>query len=354
MSSSGSSPSHHQRTEEAESEELPGGDMQCGEMQGGGTQSSSQSGARTRATLRTSQRRRGDASGGRRTVSQRAPHRPVEEGLIIDVDALIEVVQPREPLWNMANRFHADQPTTRQLWDEVCLEVVENWEELDARARDFVRDRVFIRWRSLRDRFKRDFNKEMQAPSGSRGRRSTPYKHYRALSFLRSTMVSKSTICSTREPASELPPSGGIPSETATGDHIEVSNPSVPSLLSRPSIPSTSTGAAGQSSSHEAAGDYLEFPLPHPSDTAATSRPTFGSGRQRLRDQERMTLSDCLNLNSTVQNAFRILGKQLTSGLNMINQSIMELRSYMERMNAESNQMPRHIFFSQLSGKWKV
>ncbi|XP_073435196.1 uncharacterized protein [Dendrobates tinctorius] len=158
-------------------------------------------------------------------------------------------------------------------------------------------------------------------------------------------MVSRSTICSTREPAFELPPSGVIPSETATGDHIEVSDPSVPSLLSRLSIPSTSTGAAGQSSSHEAAGDYLEFPLPHPSDTAATSRPTFGSGRQRQKDQERMTLSDCLNLNSTIQNAFRILGQQLTSGLNMINQSIMELRSYMEWLNAESNQTPIHIFF---------
>ncbi|XP_073445209.1 uncharacterized protein [Dendrobates tinctorius] len=248
---------------------------------GSGTLLSSQSGDRTRAPPRTSQRRRGDASGGRRTVSQRAPDIPVEEGMMIDVDTLIEAVQPREPLWDMVNRYHADQPTTRRLWDEVCSEVIENWEVLNARARDFVRDRVIIRWRSLRDRFKRDFNKEMQAPSGSRGRRSSQYKHYRALLFLRSMMVSRSTICSTREPVSELPPSGGIPSETATVEHIEVSNPSVPSLLSRPSVPSTSTGAAGQSSSHEAAGDDLQYPLPHPSDIAATSVPTFGSGRQR-------------------------------------------------------------------------
>ncbi|XP_073407915.1 uncharacterized protein [Dendrobates tinctorius] len=334
-------------SQEAESEELPGGDMQGGEMQGGGAQSSSESGARTRATPRTSQRRQGAASGGRRADSQRAPQRHVEEAVVIDVDLLIEVVQPREPLWNMANRLHADQPTTRRLWDEVCSEVVENWEELDARARDFVRDRVIIRWRSLRDRFKRDFNKEMQAPNGSGGHRSTRYKHYRALSFLRSTMVSRSTVCSTREPASELAPSGGIPCETAPGDHMEVSNPSLPSLLSRPSIPSTSTGAAGQTSSHEAAGDDL-FPVPHPSDTAATSRPTFGSGRQRLRGLERMTLSDCLSLNSYIQNGFHTYGQQLASGLNMINQSIMELRSYMERMNAESNQTQRHIFFQSV------
>ncbi|XP_073433109.1 uncharacterized protein [Dendrobates tinctorius] len=246
----------------------------------------------------------------------------------------------------MANRLHADQPTTRWLRDEVCSSVIENWEELNARARDFVRDRVITR-RLLRDRFKRDYNKEMQTPTGSGGRRGPQYKNYRALGFLRSTMVCRSTIFSTREPASELRPSGVIPSETALGDHIEVSDPSVPTLLSRPSIPSTSTGAAGQTSSHEAAGDDL-FPVPHPSDIAATSRPTFGSGRQRLWSQERMTLSDCLSLNSSVQHGFHTYGQQLSSGLTMINQSIMELRRYMEQMNLESNQTPRHIFFQSV------
>ncbi|XP_073427871.1 uncharacterized protein [Dendrobates tinctorius] len=150
MSSSDSSPSHHQRTEEAE--ELAGGDMQGGETQGGGAQSSSQSGACTRATPRTSQCRRGDASGGRQTVSQRTPRRPIEEGLQIDTDDLIHEVETQEPLWNMRNRLHADQPTTQRLWDEVCSAVVENWEELNEGARDLVRDRFIARWWSLRDR----------------------------------------------------------------------------------------------------------------------------------------------------------------------------------------------------------
>ncbi|XP_073414634.1 uncharacterized protein [Dendrobates tinctorius] len=193
-----------------------------------------------------------------------------------------------------------------------------------------------------------DYNKEIQTPSGSSGGRQGPqYKNYKALVFLRSTMACRSTICSTRESASELRPSGVIPSETAPGDHIEVSDPSVPTLLSHPSIPSTSTGAAGQTSSHEAAGDDL-FPVPHPSDIAATSRPTFGSGRQRLRSQERLTLSDCLNLSSTVQHGFHTYGQRLSSGLTMINQSIMELRRYMEQMNLESNQTPRHTFFQSV------
>ncbi|XP_077148229.1 uncharacterized protein LOC143808937 [Ranitomeya variabilis] len=129
----------------------------------------------------------------------------------------------------MSDRRHADQLLTRRLWEEVCSAVMDNWEELDAGAQDLARNRIIVRWRSIRDRFKREFNKEMQAPSGSRGRRSR-YKHARALSFLRSTLLSRSTFCSTREPASELQPSGAIPRESATGDHVAPSV-SAPSLL---------------------------------------------------------------------------------------------------------------------------
>ncbi|XP_077126147.1 uncharacterized protein LOC143782521 [Ranitomeya variabilis] len=160
----------------------------------------------------------------------------------------------------MSDRRHADQLVTRRLWEEVCSAVLDNWEELDAGAQDLARNKVIVQWRSLRDRFKREFNKEIQAPSGSRGRRS-------------------STVCSTREPASALHPSGAISQESATGDHVDPSV-SVPSLLCDPSAPSTSAGAAGRTSSLEAAGDELQFPLPHPSETAATSRPPLGSGQE--------------------------------------------------------------------------
>ncbi|XP_077155665.1 uncharacterized protein LOC143818141 isoform X2 [Ranitomeya variabilis] len=126
---------------------------------------------------------------GAHSASQRAPEQAEEEEGI-DVDTLIQEVQNQEPLWNMADRRHADQFVTRRLWDEVCSAVLENREELDAGAQDLARNRVIVRWRSLRDRFKREFNKEMQAPSGSRGCRSR-YKYARALSFLQSTLLSR-------------------------------------------------------------------------------------------------------------------------------------------------------------------
>ncbi|XP_069586958.1 uncharacterized protein [Ranitomeya imitator] len=192
----------------------------------------------------------------------------------------------------------------------------------------------------------RVFNKEMQAPSGSRGRRSR-YKNARALSFLRSTLLSRSTFCSTREPASELHPSGAIPQESATGDHVDPSV-SAPSLSFDPSASSTSAGAAGRTSSLEAAGDELEFPLPHPSATAATSRPTLWSGRQRQRGQERSYAPDFLQLNASFHSAIKLLSEQTSAGYNMLNKSILELSSRLDRMQSDANQSPRHCFFQSV------
>ncbi|XP_069610927.1 uncharacterized protein [Ranitomeya imitator] len=182
----------HCTYQEDAAEGLTEGDGQGGEIQGAGAHSSSQSGARPRVPQSTSHSRRNANRGGRRRASQRAPEQDDEEEGI-DVDTLIQAVQIREPLWNMSDRRHADQLITRRLWEEVCSAVLDNWEELDAGAQDLARNRIIVRWRSLRDRFKREFNKEIQAPSGSRGQRSR-YKHARALSFLRSTLLSRSLI----------------------------------------------------------------------------------------------------------------------------------------------------------------
>ncbi|KAM4025863.1 uncharacterized protein ACNLHF_026295 [Anomaloglossus baeobatrachus] len=215
MSSSGSPPSCSQ-TEVAETsqEVLPEVDERGGEIHGAGGHSASTSRAHDRAPPRPSQvRRRG---GGGHSASQRAPDSDGEEAGCINIDLLIDEVREREPLWNMADRRHADTIVTRRLWDEVCHAAIEGWEELNSRAQKKARDKLQKRWRSIRDRFKKELNQEMQAPSGSGGRRSK-YRYFRALSFLRTTMVCRSTVCSTREPASN--PSGAIPEQSATGEH---------------------------------------------------------------------------------------------------------------------------------------
>ncbi|XP_069601401.1 uncharacterized protein [Ranitomeya imitator] len=282
--------------------------------------------------------------------SQRAPDSDGEDGGL-DVDRLIEEVREQEPLWNMTDRRHADLTVTRRLWLEVCHNVIGNWEDLDPRQQTRERERVTKRWRSLRDRFKREFNKEMQAPSGSRGRQST-YKFSRALSFLQATMLRRSTVCSHREPASTLDPFGAISQESATEGHVIISHPSDPSSgPSGTSAPSTSTatstGASLQPSLLEAAGEELAFPLPHPS-APATSRTPLGSWRQRQRGQERSYAPEFLHLNAAFQSSFKILGDQVTAGFNMLQTRMSEHSSRLDRLHSDASQSPNNLFFQSM------
>ncbi|KAM4021936.1 uncharacterized protein ACNLHF_027239 [Anomaloglossus baeobatrachus] len=133
MSSSGSPPFGSQ-TEVAETsqEMLPEEDGRGGERHGAGDHSASTSRAHDRAPPRPSQgRRRG---GGGHSASQRAPDSDGEEAGFINIDLLIDEVREREPLWNMADRRHADSIVTRRLWDEVCHAAVEGWGELNSRG----------------------------------------------------------------------------------------------------------------------------------------------------------------------------------------------------------------------------
>ncbi|XP_077116584.1 uncharacterized protein LOC143770641 [Ranitomeya variabilis] len=271
----------------------------------------------------------------------------------------------------MADRRHADLSVTRRLWEQICRELIARWEDLDVQAQIQERERIVKRWRSIRDRFKKKFNKEMRAPSGSGGLRSK-YKYARALSFLRSTMVTRSTVGSTREPAAQLNPSGSIPQEAATEGHFDSENPSAPSPsapshsapshsapsnsapshsapshTSDPSVPSTSAGASWPVPLHVSAGEDIAFPVPHPS-AAATSSTPVASGRLRQRGQVQSYAPEFLHLNASFQNCLKVLSEQMAAGFNFINKSILEMHTLLVTMRSEARQSPNNTFFQSV------
>ncbi|KAM4023922.1 uncharacterized protein ACNLHF_024882 [Anomaloglossus baeobatrachus] len=296
--------------------------------------------AHDRAPPRPSQgRRRG---GGGHRASQRAPESDGEEAGCINIDLLIDEVRERKPLWNMGDRRHADTIVTRRLWDEVCHAGVEGWEELNSRAEKKARDKLQKRWWSIRDRFKKELNLEMQAPSGSGGRRSK-YRYFRTLSFLQTTMhrLQHSGAC--------IKPVRSDPSTVRHWEHRHRPHPSEPSLSSDTSVPSTCAGASGETSLPEAAGDEIAFPLPHPSDTAALSRTPLGSGRQRHRGQERSSAPEFLHLNAAFQNTIKLLAEQTSAGLSLMKTSMEknthELCTRLDRLHLDASKLPNHCFF---------
>ncbi|XP_069622351.1 uncharacterized protein [Ranitomeya imitator] len=239
----------------------------------------------------------------------------------------------------MGDHRHADVIVTRELWEQVCQQLVESWENL-VWAQNQERDRIVKWWQSIRDHFKKEFNKEMRAPSGSGGRRSR-YKYAQALSFLRSTMVTRSTFESTREPAAALNPSGPIPQESATEGHFDSPGPSAPSHSapsqpshpSDPSVPSTSAGASWPVPLHESAGEDIAFPVPHPSAPATSSTPV-ASGHQWQRDQVQSYAPEFLHLNASFQDCLKVLSEQMAAGFNLINKSILELHTLLLMMRS--------------------
>ncbi|XP_069585662.1 melanoma-associated antigen C1-like [Ranitomeya imitator] len=369
-------PPRRPRTEEADEAESPGEEVvpedegRGGETHGEGSQLSSESGAQAIGPSSGSRGRRRHSRGGRRHVSQRAPDSDGEE-VGLDIDLLIDLVRDREPLWNMGDRRHADLSVTRRLWEQICCELIPRWEDLDVQAQIQERERIVKRWRSIRDRFKKEFNKEMQARSGSGGRRST-YKYARALSFLRSTMVTRSTVGSTLEPAAQLNTSGAIPQEAATEGHFDSEEPSAPSHSAPshsapshsafshsapfhsapshstdPSFPSTSTGASWPVPLHVAAGENIAFPVPHPS-AAATSSTPVASGRFRQRGQIHSYAPEFLHLNASFQNCLKVLSEQMAAGFNFINKSMLEMHTLLVTMRSEAKQSPNNTFFQSV------
>ncbi|XP_069611806.1 uncharacterized protein [Ranitomeya imitator] len=254
----------------------------------------------------------------------------------------------------MADRRHADTHVTRRLWDEVCENLFPRWEDLHPRQRSKESDRVRKRWRSLRDCYKREFNEEMQAQSGSAGKKRRCYKYGPALTFLRQTMLNRVTFSSHRAPASTSAPSGAISQESATEGHVGRPH------TSDPSVPSTSTTPSTEASlqpSLLASDQQLAFPLPHPSDPA-TSRPPLGSWRQRQRGQERSYAPEFLHLNASFQGSFKILGEQVTAGFNMvqarISETSRETSSRLDWLHSDVSQSPANLFFfNPCSGAWK-
>ncbi|XP_069604577.1 uncharacterized protein [Ranitomeya imitator] len=271
----------------------------------------------------------------------------------------------------MGDRRHADLSVTRRLWEQICCELIPRWEDLDVQAQIQERERIVKRWRSIRDRFKKEFNKEMQARSGSGGRRST-YKYARALSFLRSTMVTRRTVGSTLEPAAQLNTSGAIPQEAATEGHFDSEEPSAPSHSAPshsapshsapshsapfhsapshstdPSFPSTSTGASWPVPLHVAAGENIAFPVPHPS-AAATSSTPVASGRFRQRGQIHSYAPEFLHLNASFQNCLKVLSEQMAAGFNFINKSMLEMHTLLVTMRSEAKQSPNNTFFQSV------
>ncbi|PIO29221.1 hypothetical protein AB205_0154760 [Aquarana catesbeiana] len=115
----------------------------------------------------------------------------------ISHEAIIALVHAPPDLWDSECPEYADQVLKRSKWEEVYRFVTPHWDDMSATEQDNRGKEVYTRWRSLRNRYKKELNEERSADrSGAPSTRRRPNPHAEALSFLRRTTEMRSTVSS--------------------------------------------------------------------------------------------------------------------------------------------------------------
>ncbi|KAM4035024.1 uncharacterized protein ACNLHF_021726 isoform 2-T2 [Anomaloglossus baeobatrachus] len=292
--------------------------------------------------------------GGVPGPSSSRPHVGEEQELevFIDGDLLISDVQTHTALWNTAHRHHWDSVVTRRLWDEVTRSQVDGWEDLDPNTQRLLREKVMKRWRSIRDRYKRDFNNDMKAPSGSAGRRQR-YIYYNALSFLRPTLAIRSTPGSISQPSAEiLPVAASKATTTRPPEAMPTAGLSGNSSSSESSQPHAAAGESCQAADIQPEGPSVGFPLSLASDVAHTARPDFLSVCQRQEPLDRNFLPEFVHMSSVFQDSLKYLNEKMAAGFAEVKRSFSEVQrgfreihNRLDKLKADASKSVNHLFF---------
>ncbi|XP_069585085.1 uncharacterized protein [Ranitomeya imitator] len=123
-----------------------------------------------------------------------------EEPLDIENETLITLVEANPSIWDQSDSSHHDIIKNWKLWEKIICQLHPRYLNKSASSKIKIANAVHTRWRSIRDRFVWDFGSSQNTPSGSGGKRVTPYVHYEQLLFLQKTLSQRSTICSTAAP----------------------------------------------------------------------------------------------------------------------------------------------------------
>ncbi|XP_044136319.1 uncharacterized protein LOC122927982 [Bufo gargarizans] len=112
--------------------------------------------------------------------------------------------------WRRVPLYGITLTTTMQTFSElpnrreITSQLFDTWGDLSMADQRKCVKKVITWWRSIRDRFKREYNLEVQAPSGSGETSRPPYMYTEALGFLRRMLALRRTARSTRMPEPPL------------------------------------------------------------------------------------------------------------------------------------------------------
>ncbi|PIO15310.1 hypothetical protein AB205_0208150 [Aquarana catesbeiana] len=165
-------------------------------------------------------------------------------------EQLIQLVHARPALWDKRSAEYSDRNCTSMKW-EVFEEVTPNWLSLSNRHRRIRGEKIITRWRSLRDRYRRELKeeaKDSQSGAGSSSKKKSPF--FEMLDFLRCVMDLRSTtsnISETEEEGDAVDTQPAQEEDVGVNEQGPKENPSSQSTatatLDRQRVPIRSVGA---------------------------------------------------------------------------------------------------------------
>ncbi|CAI9577135.1 unnamed protein product, partial [Staurois parvus] len=112
----------------------------------------------------------------------------------ISLEQLISMVHERPELWDTECPRYSDRYRKKKVWDEVCALLTPDWAILSERQKKQRAKDIQTRWRSARDRYRRDLN-DSQGKGFTSNQKKKPYVFFKDLSFLKRSMEMREYTC---------------------------------------------------------------------------------------------------------------------------------------------------------------
>ncbi|XP_040210391.1 uncharacterized protein LOC120941167 [Rana temporaria] len=111
----------------------------------------------------------------------------------VSQEHLIQLVHDRPALWDKRCAEYSDKHISSLKWEEIYETVTPEWLTLSTKRRRIRGEQITTRWRSLRDRFRRDLKEDLECRSGAGASKKKHGPFYEMLDFLRNVMDVRST-----------------------------------------------------------------------------------------------------------------------------------------------------------------
>ncbi|KAF5277318.1 hypothetical protein FQR65_LT16008 [Abscondita terminalis] len=103
---------------------------------------------------------------------------------MFDTEKFIVHVQARECLWKISCAEYNNRDKKIKCWQEVCAEMFEEWETLDAATKRDKGIDLQKKWKNLKDRFMKDVRAEKEVRSGNAASKKKKYVYSEIMQFL--------------------------------------------------------------------------------------------------------------------------------------------------------------------------